>query len=105
MIAADGVAVPQTFLRLDRPELSGTTLIVRATPADLREQRRHSGVAPLGYLYERTSDADPDCDIVLAAGHYDEANLVWSFSGEVTGIVGLTEPPPTEPSAPHRHAD
>jgi hypothetical protein len=28
----------------------------------------------------------------MAAGHYDETNLVWSFSGEVTGIVGLTEP-------------
>jgi hypothetical protein len=101
MIAAGGVAVPQTFLRLDRPELSGTTLIVRATPPDLREHRRRSGTAPLGYLYERPSDADPDSDIVLAAGHYDEANLVWSFSGEVTGILGLTEPYPTEAPAPH----
>jgi hypothetical protein len=28
----------------------------------------------------------------MDAGHYDETDLVWSFSGEVTGIVNLTEP-------------
>jgi hypothetical protein len=92
-----------TFLRLDRAELSGTTLIVRATPAEIREHRRHSDDAPLGYLYQRVSDADPDTDIVLAAGHYDPANLVWSFSGQLTGIIGLTEPYPSEPPAQHHH--
>jgi hypothetical protein len=92
----------QTFLRLDRAELSGTTLIVRATPAEIREHRRRSAAAPLGYLYERASDADPDSDIVLAAGHYDQANLVWSFSGQLTGIIGLTEPYPSDEPAPPR---
>jgi hypothetical protein len=92
----------QGFLRLDRPELSGTTLIVRATPVEVRESRRHNGAAPLAYLYQRVSDADPDTDIVLAAGHFDEANLVWSFSGELTGIIGLTEPHPSDQPAPRR---
>jgi hypothetical protein len=95
------VAGSHSFLRLDRAELSGTTMIVRATPAEVREHRRRSRDVPLGYLYERSSDADPDSDIVLAAGHYDQTNLVWSFSGELTGIIGLTEPYPTDEPATH----
>jgi hypothetical protein len=95
------VTTGSTFLRLDRAELSGATLVVRATPAEIREHRRGSGDVPLGYLYERVSDADPDTDIVLAAGHYDQANLVWSFSGQLTGIIGLTEPYPSDQPAHH----
>ena len=36
--------------------------------------------------------------LTFTAGHYDEANLVWSFSGEVTGIFGLTQS--TSPEQP-----
>jgi len=81
------------FLRLDRPELdSGNNLVIRAVPAVARETRRLGRLAPLGYLYERTDGSEPESDLTLAVGHYDETNLVWSFSGEVTGIIGLTEP-------------
>jgi len=83
---------PPAFLRIDRPELQGTTLVIRAVPAELRERRRLDRRAPLAYLYERIDGSQPQNDLALAAGHYDEANLVWSFSGEVSGIAGLTEP-------------
>ena len=85
-------SAPPGFLRIDRPELQGTTLVIRAVPAQLRERRRLDRCSPLAYLYERVDGTEPRTDLALAAGHYDEANLVWSFSGEVSGIVGLTEP-------------
>lgn len=68
-------------------------LVVRAVPERMRAHRRSGRHAPLGYLYEHVLRGEPDADLSFKAGHYDEANLVWSFSGEVTGIVGITEPP------------
>jgi hypothetical protein len=95
------IAVTPTFLRLDRPELEGgNTMVVRAVPAADRERRRTSSAAPLAYLFELVSPHEPDTDRRMAAGHYDETNLVWSFSGEITGIVGLTEP--MTPESPAR---
>lgn len=89
--------VHTAFLRLDRPELRGTTLVIRAVAPAVREQRRLSPGAPLGYLYERVDTDAPSSDLALSAGHYDEMNLVWSFSGEITGMPGLTVP--TSPHA------
>ncbi|MFD0974560.1 hypothetical protein [Plantactinospora endophytica] len=87
--------VPSTFLRLDRAELTdGSTLFLRAVPAQARQRRRFGSTVPLGYLYEQPPESEPAHDMTLSAGHYDETNLVWSFSGEVTGIAGLTEPLP-----------
>jgi hypothetical protein len=84
-------AVTSAFLRLDPPELDGGSLVVRAVPAPLRASRRAGLGTPLAYLYEQVPDGTPDRDLSFTAGHYDEANLVWSFSGEVTGIGGITE--------------
>ncbi|HZG89317.1 MAG TPA: hypothetical protein VEZ42_03800 [Pseudonocardia sp.] len=82
-----------TFLRMDRPELSaGNVLIVRSVPPADRLRRRLSPSSPLAYLFENVSPYEPDSDVEMNAGHYDETDLVWSFSGEVTAIVGLTEP-------------
>ncbi|WP_214403257.1 hypothetical protein [Pseudonocardia lacus] len=82
-----------TFLRMDRPELTAdNVMIVRAVPPADRQRRRTSSSAPLAYLFETVSPYEPDSDVELNAGHYDRTNLVWSFSGEVTAIVGLTEP-------------
>ena len=86
----DGV-IASAFLRLDRPELDGGSLVVRAVPAQLRASRRSGLGVPLGYLYEQVPLGVPDRDMAFTAGHYDEANLVWSFSGELTGILGITE--------------
>jgi hypothetical protein len=85
-------AVPPTFLRLDRPELVGTDLVIRAVAKALRERRRIANTAPLAYLYEHSIGDQLESDLTMSAGHYDQANLVWSFSGEVSGIIGLTEP-------------
>ncbi|SEG76963.1 hypothetical protein SAMN04489712_111230 [Thermomonospora echinospora] len=87
-----------TFLRLDPPELTGTNMVVRAVPADARALRRSDPHAPFAYLYEQPPPFSPEEDIVLAAGHYDEVNLVWSFSGEIHGITGITEPRPSPES-------
>lgn len=99
--------VPPTFLRFDRRELEGTMLVIRAVPTELRLSRRFGLASPLGYLYEQVSDLEPASDERFDAGHYDTANLVWSFSGDVTGISGLTEPMsangprgPREPGGP-----
>lgn len=86
--------VPATVLRLDRPELDpAARLVVRgAVDPQLRESRRTGAASPLAYLYERPDPDAPEADLVLAVGHYDEVNLVWAFSGEVDGIIGLTQP-------------
>ncbi|MEV4415654.1 hypothetical protein [Catellatospora sp. NPDC049609] len=86
--------VPATVLRLDRPELDATArLVVRgAVDPRLREHRRTGAASPLAYLYERPDPDAPEADLTLSVGHYDEANLVWVFSGEVDGIIGLTQP-------------
>jgi hypothetical protein len=88
-VGTDGAA--SAFLRLDRPELDGGSLVLRAVPARLRATRRSGRDVPLGYLYEPVRSGVPDRDMTFTAGHYDEANLVWSFSGELTGILGITE--------------
>jgi hypothetical protein len=94
---ADGVDLPPPFLRLpaflrfDAPELDDGCFVVRAVPPQVREGRRHGAGTPLGYLYE-VVEGEPEQDMRLAAGHFDAANLVWSFSAEVTGITGITEP-------------
>jgi hypothetical protein len=80
------------FLRFDRAELVGSVLVIRAVPPAERMHRRLAASSPLAYLYERVLDSEPTADLRLAAGHYDERNLVWCFSGDITGIVGLTEP-------------
>lgn len=90
-----------TFLRLDRPELEdATTMVVRSVPPAERERRRLSPVAPLAYLFETVTPYEPEHDVRLDAGHYDETNLVWSFSGEISAIVGLTEPMTPERDTP-----
>ena len=82
-----------TFLRLDRPELvDGRSMVVRAVPPADRERRRTSPSSPLAYLFEVVPPHEPDTDVRMDAGHYDEAAQVWSFSGEITAIVGLTAP-------------
>ncbi len=87
------------FLRFDPPELQDGAFVVRAVPAGLRARRRQGPGTPLGYLYE-VVEGEPDSDVRFAAGHFDEVNLVWSFSAEVTGIAGITEP-----SSPDRPAN
>jgi hypothetical protein len=96
---------PPAFLRFDPPELQDGSLIVRGVPARLREQRRLAPGAPLGYLYQQAGEDEPEHDLAFTAGHYDEVELVWRFSGEVTGIAGITEPfagppPGEEPARP-----
>lgn len=87
------------FLRFDRPEIEDGSMVVRAVPADVRARRRQARGTPLAYLYEVVSPWEPEHDLSFTAGHYDETRLVWRFSGEVTGIAGITEPSATEPSA------
>jgi hypothetical protein len=78
---------------MDRPELTdGNVMVVRAVPPADRQRRRTSPSSPLAYLFETVSPYEPDSDVEMNAGHYDEIELVWSFSGEVTAIIGLTEP-------------
>lgn len=90
-----------TFLRLDRPELeSGNTMVVRAVPATDRDRRRNSASSPLAYLFEIVTPHEPASDVRMNAGHYDETELVWSFSGEITAMVGLTAPMTPEGEAP-----
>jgi hypothetical protein len=86
------VVDPPAFLRLDPPELQEGSLVIRAVSPRVREHRRLSPDTPLGYLYERPPQGVPERDLSFAAGNYDEARLVWSFSGELTGILGITEP-------------
>jgi hypothetical protein len=90
------------YLRFDRPELVDDHLIIRAVDHTAHGYRRQCHLSPLGYLYE-VPDADaPEHDLRLAAGHYDQANLVWVFSGEVPGIMGLTESFGPAPESPGR---
>ena len=90
---------PAGFLRFDPPELQDNSFVIRAVPAELRANRRQGPGTPLGYLYE-VVEGEPEQDMRFAAGHFDEANLVWSFSAEVTGIAGITEPSKTSPDRP-----
>ena len=93
--------VSPTFLRLDRPELEdGSTMVVLAVPSADRARRRTSDAVPLAYLFESVTPFEPDADVRMNAGHYDEDNLVWSFSGDVTAMVGLTAPMTPESAAP-----
>ncbi|MFB4315239.1 hypothetical protein [Actinomadura sp. 21ATH] len=85
------------FLRFDRPELHEGSMVVRAVPADVRAHRRHAAGTPLAYLYEVVSEWEPEHDLAFTAGHFDETGLVWRFSGEVTGIAGITEPSGSPP--------
>lgn len=75
-------------------------MVVRSVPPADRERRRLSPTVPLAYLFETVPPYEPDRDMWMNAGHYDEANLVWSFSGEVTAIVGLTAPMTPESDSP-----
>jgi len=90
----DEPTMPVTVLRLDRPELAdGARLVLRAPAgASERESRRVNPASPLAYLYERSDPDAPQTDLVIAVGHYDTENLVWVFSGEIDGIIGLTQP-------------
>jgi hypothetical protein len=87
--------VPPTFLRFDRPELEAGRLVVRAVPEPVRAHRRVSPAIPLGYRYEVRIEHEPVRDFAVTAGHFDQENLVWSFSGELDGILGLTESYPS----------
>ncbi len=93
--------ITPAFLRFDRPELQDGAFVIKAVPAALRTSRREGPGTPLGYLYEVAED-EPEEDLRFAAGHFDEVNLVWSFSAEVTGIAGITEP--LQSSTPDRPA-
>ena len=86
------MVVPRTFLKFDRPELTDGAFVVRATPDEVRNQRRHSRSTPLGYLYQIRIDGEPDDDVVIPAGHFDDDEMVWVFSGCLSGVGGLTEP-------------
>jgi hypothetical protein len=88
------LTLPVTVLRLDRPELDAAArLVLRAPPAaGERESRRINPDVPLAYLYERPDPDAPSTDLTIAAGHYDAENLVWVFSGDIDGIIGLTQP-------------
>ncbi|GAA2431196.1 hypothetical protein GCM10010191_51150 [Actinomadura vinacea] len=99
MIEHDEHPLPggRAFLRFDRPELLEGSMVVRAVPADVRAHRRHARGTPLGYLYEVVSEGEPEHDLVFTAGHFDETGLVWRFSGEVNGIIGITEPSGSPP--------
>jgi hypothetical protein len=83
--------ITPAFLRFDRPELQDGAFVIKAVPAVLRASRQRGLGTPLAYLYEVAED-EPEEDQRFAAGHFDEINLVWSFSAEVTGIAGITEP-------------
>ena len=91
---AEKIAIPNAFLRIDRPELDGTTMVLRAAIPEERARRKQDPCSPLGYLYEIQVPMEPETDVRLAAGHYDMANLVWIFSGDITTISGLTEATP-----------
>lgn len=80
------------FLRLDRSELSDGKLVVRAAAAEAHVRSKASPAAPLGYLYGLEPDSESQHDLALSAGHYDAESQVWVFSGELTGIIGITEP-------------
>ncbi|MEU5878619.1 hypothetical protein [Spirillospora sp. NPDC047279] len=90
--SGEGLLAPPAFIRFDPPELRDGALVVRAIPASLRESRRVGRGTPLAYLYEHVRPGEPDHDLTFEAGHFDEANLVWSFSGQLDGILGITEP-------------
>jgi hypothetical protein len=97
--ALDGQAppeptVPVTVLRLDPPELDAEARLVLRAPPDAREResRRVNPNVPLAYLFERPDPDAPRADLTIAVGHYDTENLVWVFSGEIDGIIGLTQP-------------
>ena len=79
-----------SFLRVERPELQDGRLVVRAVPPDELARRRTSSSTPLGYLYAR-HEGLPDADLTMTAGRYDEEGLVWRWTGELTGLIGLTE--------------
>jgi hypothetical protein len=81
-----------TFLRLDRPELDGNEMVIPPSPTESRARTRGSPSAPFGYLYELGNEFEPETEVRLPAGHYDADELVWCFSGDVPGIIGITEP-------------
>jgi hypothetical protein len=88
------ITILPPFLRTDRPELDGTTMVLRPAIPEERARRKRDPRSPLGYLYEIQVPMEPETDIRLAAGHYDMANLVWVFSGDITTISGITEATP-----------
>ena len=92
MTRGTGPLDPPPFLRLDPPELDGGDLVVRARPTESRARTRTSPRAPLAYLYERPDEHEPERTTRLAAGHYDRTSLTWTFSGDIPGIIGITEP-------------
>jgi hypothetical protein len=92
--SVEEIAILPPFLRTDRPELDGTIMVLRAAIPEERARRKRDPHSPLGYLYEIQVPMEPETEIRLAAGHYDTANLVWIFSGDITNISGLTEAPP-----------
>jgi len=83
---------PAAFIRFDPPELQDGRIVVHAVPAQLREDRRHGPATPLGYLYEVPPDGIPDEGSSFTAGSFDQARMVWAFTGEITGLLGITEP-------------
>lgn len=87
-------AVPTSFLRLDRPELDAARRLIvpGAVEPRLRESRRLGPHSPLAYLYERPDPDAPDHELALSMGHFDDDGCVWVFSGEVDGVIGLTQP-------------
>ncbi len=87
------------FLRFDPPEPHEGVLVVRAVPTGPRERRRPAAVSPLGHLDERVPPGEPERDLAFDAGRYGQDALVWDFSGEVTGIAGITEPSSPETPA------
>ncbi|MBA8951217.1 hypothetical protein ACFQU9_01000 [Actinomadura namibiensis] len=81
-----------TFLRFDRPELDGDEMVIRARPTQSRARTRTSPAVPLAYLYEPEDEFEPESTVRMSAGHYDADRQVWVFSGDVRGLVGITEP-------------
>lgn len=83
---------PAAFIRFDPPELQDGRIVVRAVPEQLRQSRRHGPATPLGYLYEVPPDGIPDEGVSFTAGSFDQVHMVWAFTGEITGLLGITEP-------------
>jgi hypothetical protein len=96
------VLAPSAFLRLDAAELHDGNLVIRAIDTATRKRSQQGGHAPLAYLYEIPDADEPETDMLLAAGHFDPDAMVWRFSGDVPGILGLTEPTSPAEEMPSR---
>ncbi|WP_018653834.1 hypothetical protein [Actinomadura flavalba] len=81
-----------TFLRLDRSELDGDVMVVPARPSVSRARTRTSATAPFAYLFDHDNAYEPEAELRMTAGRFDPVEQTWIFSGQITGLIGITEP-------------